>query len=84
MMKQRSISIQLQILIDSDIFAYLPAAERTEKIKSLLLDHKDLPPTITMNEVGEYGLHELILYIDAQIYLKRPRRKDQPIFNRVW
>jgi len=70
--------------IDSDIFAYLPAAERTEKIKSLLLDHKDLPPTITMNEVGEYGLHELILYIDAQIYLKRPRRKDQPIFNGVW
>jgi hypothetical protein len=49
-----------------------------------LSEYKEIPPNITKNESGEYGLDELILYIEAQIYLKRPRKEDQKIFNDIW
>ena len=70
--------------IDPEVFVNFREADRIDKIKSLLSEYKDIPPTITMNEEGEYGLDELILYIEAQIYFKIPRKEDQQIFNGIW
>jgi len=70
--------------IDPDSFANLHEADRIDKIKRLLSEYKEIPPNITKNEAGEYGLHELILYIEAQIYFKIPRKEDQQIFNGIW
>ncbi|GAF67257.1 unnamed protein product, partial [marine sediment metagenome] len=58
-----------------------PGIERTERIKNFILNNPDNPPNLRDDSATEYGLDELILYIDAKIYFEKLRAMDEKILE---
>jgi len=63
--------------MDTKEFYFPPGVERTERIKNFILNYPDNPPNLRDDSVTEYGLDELILYIDAKIYFEKLRVMDE-------
>ena len=63
--------------IDGEDFSSLRGDERIERIEELILKNPDTPPNIKDETIGEFGLNELILYIDAKAYFEKIRAFEE-------
>ena len=68
-----SIANEIVKSIDEKYFSSLDSYERTKKIRDLIRKNPNTPPNIKDETTGEFGLDELILYIDAKAYFEKIR-----------
>jgi hypothetical protein len=70
--------------IDSEYFSSLRGIERTKKIRELILKNPDTTPNLKNETIGEFGLNELILYIDAKAYFEKIRAFEKENLTKIF